>query len=391
MQRRRGAAAHRSDGQHLLCCHAAAHVDAVVVLGRAAEPRASLRARALAAHGNRTLVRVRQPPKALGAPNCGEEGGLQRQGRGEGGELQQHAKLLRERGAAPSETEQRLEGAGAQLVHRHLHRGRVPRQRGRAAARRAARRAGGIAGSHGHTCSAGIRDSICGRSLAARHGHELRALRDKAHQSGLRVEGEEDGRASEQARYAAHALVGDVGPRAAQQAAQRGAHRPQQRLAGCRQLRRSPHRLRAYGLAQRAELCAVERRTEEALRGPLLQDLLQRVGGAWVARAMHCTTRCSSRCRARRSARWAARCGVQGGVHGGVHGGLPPALRQAPRRCSRRQAHPRPPSRGQPPARSRPASAPPRPPPPRPGPAPPQPTAPQPTSPRPTSPRPRRR
>ena len=207
VQRRRGAAAHRSDGQHLLCCHAAAHVGAVVVLGRAVEPRAALRP--LAAHGNRTLVRVRQPPKALGAPDGGEEGGLERRGRGEGGDLQQQAQLLRERRAAPRESEQRLEGAAAQLVHRHLHRGRVPRRRG-LAARRAARRAGGIAGSHGHTCSARIRDRICARSLATRRGHELRALRHKAHQSGLRVEGEEDGRASEQARDAAHAL-GDIG------------------------------------------------------------------------------------------------------------------------------------------------------------------------------------
>jgi hypothetical protein len=91
VQRRRGAEAHRSDGQDLLCCHAAAHVDAVVVLRRAVEPRATLRARPLAAHGHRTLVRVRQPPKALGAPDGGKEGGPQRQGRGEGGELQQHA------------------------------------------------------------------------------------------------------------------------------------------------------------------------------------------------------------------------------------------------------------------------------------------------------------
>ena len=208
MQRRRGAAAHRSDGQHLLCCHAAADVGAVVVLGRAVEPRAALRA--LAAHGNRTLVRVRQPPKALGARDGGEEGGLQRRGRGEGGELQQQAQLLRERRAAPRESEQRLEGAAAQLVHRHLHRGRVPRRRGLAAARRAARRAGGLAGIHGHACSAGISDRICARSLATRRGHELRALRDQAHQSGLRVEGEEDGGASEQARDAAHAL-GDIG------------------------------------------------------------------------------------------------------------------------------------------------------------------------------------
>ena len=103
-----------------------------------------------------------------------------------------------------------------------------------------------------------------------RHRAELCALRHEAHQSGLRVKGEEDGGTSEQARDAAHALVGDVGPRAAQQAAQCGAHRPQQPLTGCRQLRRSPHSLRAYGLAQIAELCAVERRTEDPLRGHLL-------------------------------------------------------------------------------------------------------------------------
>ena len=80
-----------------------------MVLGRAR--RTTRRLRALAAHGNRTLVRVRQPPKALGAPD-GCEGGLERRG-AEGGELQQQARLLRERGAAPRESEQRLEGAGA--------------------------------------------------------------------------------------------------------------------------------------------------------------------------------------------------------------------------------------------------------------------------------------
>ena len=121
----RGAEAHLSDRQDLLCCHTAADVDAVVVPGRTVEPRASLRAPPLATHGDRPLVRVRQPPKPLGASDGGEEGGPQRQGCGEGGELQQHAQVLRERGAVPGEAEQRLECTGAQLVE---YWGRVTRR-----------------------------------------------------------------------------------------------------------------------------------------------------------------------------------------------------------------------------------------------------------------------
>eukprot|EP00964_Phaeocystis_antarctica_P066802 scaffold40430_cov65-Phaeocystis_antarctica.AAC.5 len=79
----RGAEAHLSDRQDLLCCHTAADVDAVVVPGRTVEPRASLRAPPLATHGDRPLVRVRQPPKPLGASDGGEEGGPQRQGSSE--------------------------------------------------------------------------------------------------------------------------------------------------------------------------------------------------------------------------------------------------------------------------------------------------------------------